>query len=343
MSSPGDTTPLRILLSDAARLDAGAAIGEALGSRAHTFVAPAPGIDADIAFVSRDVTGLSTKHAVLPDTRVFYDAMLGAPSLRWVHAHSAGADRPVYVELHRRGVAVSTSSGANASVVAQTALAGLLALARRFPQLMAAQRSRSWAPLIGSGVPRDLEGQTAVIVGWGPIGRQIGAVLGTLGLRLIVVRSSAEPAAAGVETLAFEDIRHVLPRTDWLLLACPLTERTRSLIDADALALLPSHAHLVNVARGEMVDEPALVDALRAGRLAGAYLDVFAHEPLPPTSLLWDLPQVIATPHSAGFSDGNRVRVRRLFLDNLQRWHEGKPLHNRVDTPRPPGPGSAPS
>jgi phosphoglycerate dehydrogenase-like enzyme len=310
-------SPLRLLLSERAREQLAPAIARVLGGRSHAFVTAAPGVDADVAFVSRDVTGLSTKHAVLPETQVFYDAMLGAPSLRWVHLHSSGADRPVFVELRRHGVRLSTSSGANAAIVAQTALAGLLALARRFPQLMAAQRAHRWTPLIGSGLPRDLAGQTAVVVGWGPIGRQLGALLELLGLKLIVVRSSAAPAGPGIETVAFEDLPTVLPRADWLILACPLTDRTRRLVDADALALLPAGAQLVNVARGECVDEPALVAALEAGSLAGAFLDVFAHEPLAADSPLWDLPQVIATPHSAGFSDGNGARVAQMFLDHL--------------------------
>ncbi len=109
--------------------------------------------DFDVAFVSRDVTGLSTKHEVQPATQVFYDALLAAPSLRWVHVHSAGADRPVYVTLRERGVQVTTSSGANAPVVAVSALAGILALARRLPLLIDAQRERRWAPLFASGVP----------------------------------------------------------------------------------------------------------------------------------------------------------------------------------------------
>jgi phosphoglycerate dehydrogenase-like enzyme len=324
------TGPLRILLSEKARAQIAPAVTEVMAGQPHVFVTAAPAADADIAFVSRDVTGLSTKHTVLPDTKLFYDAMLSAPSLRWVHVHSAGADRPVFVELTRRGIAVSTSSGANAAVVAQSALAGLLALARRFPQLMAAQREHQWAPLIGSGLPRDLGGQTAVIVGWGPIGQQLGAMLALLGLRVVVVRSSDASAGPGIETVAFEDIAKVLPRADWLLLACPLTERTRNIISADALALLPAGAQFLNVSRGECVDEPALVVALKEGRLAGAFLDVFTHEPLAADSPIWDLPNVIATPHSAGFSDGNSARVARMFLDNLAAWKEGRPLHMQV-------------
>lgn len=323
------SAPLRILMTEAAALQAGTGLAEALAGRAHVVVGE--GADADVAFVSRDVTGLSTKHELLPHTRRFHDALRHAPSLRWVHAHSSGADRPVYGELRARGVEVTTSSGANAGVVVQTALAGVLMLARRFPQLLAAQRDKTWAPLVGSGLPRDLAGQTAVIVGWGPIGQGLGTLLSALGLRVVSVRSSADaPLARAVESVRFEDIGQVLPRADWLLLACPLTERTRGLVDATALALLPPGARLVNVARGEVVDEAALIEALRGGALAGAYLDVFAHEPLPADSPLWSLPNVIVTPHTAGHSDGNEARVAALFLDNLRRWNAGLPLLNRV-------------
>lgn len=317
------TLPLRLLMTPAAAQQAGAGLAEALGGRAHVVVNP--GDDADLAFVSRDVTGLSTKHKVLPHTQRFHDALRGARSLRWVHAHSSGADRPVYGELRARGVEVTTSSGANAGVVVQTALAGVLMLARCFPQLLAAQREKTWAPLVGSGLPRDLAGQTAVIVGWGPIGQGLGALLSALGLRVIAVRSGT-----GADSVRFEDIHAVLPRADWLLLACPLTDRTRGLVDAAALALMPPGARLVNVSRGEVVDEPALIDALRSGALSGAYLDVFAHEPLPAESPLWDMPNVIVTPHTAGHSDGNEARVAALFLANLKRWNEGQPLLNRV-------------
>jgi phosphoglycerate dehydrogenase-like enzyme len=317
------SSPLRILMTPAAAQQTGAGIAEALDGRAHVLMDA--GDDADVAFVSRDVTGLSTKHQVLPHTQQFHDALRNAPSLRWVHAHSSGADRPVYGELRARGVEVTTSSGANAGVVVQTALAGVLMLARCFPQLLAAQREKTWAPLVGSGLPRDLAGQTAVIVGWGPIGQGLGAMLSALGLRVVAVRSNA-----GADSVCFEDIHTVLPRADWLLLACPLTDRTRGLVDAAALALLPPGARLVNVSRGEVVDEPALITALRSGALSGAYLDVFAHEPLPADSPLWDMPNVIVTPHTAGHSDGNEARVAALFLDNLKRWNEGQSLLNRV-------------
>ena len=285
----------------------------------------------DIAFVSRDVTGLSTKHELTQGLQDFYALLRRSDGLRWVHIHSAGADRPIFAELRARGVQVTTSSGANAEVVAQTALAGLLSLARRFPQLMAAQQARTWAPLVSGPLPRDLAGQTAVIVGWGPIGRRIAAFLRLLGLQVVVARHSPAPAPEeGVEMVGLAQLPAVLPRADWLVLACPLTPQTRALVDARSLALLPAGACLINVARGEVVVEAALISALQAGQLGGAYLDVFEHEPLDSASPLWALPQVIVTPHSAGHSDGNHRRVCALFLANLARWQAGQPLQHAI-------------
>lgn len=286
----------------------------------------------DIAFISRDVTGLSTKHELTQGLLDFHAVLRRSSALQWVHIHSAGADRPIYPELRARGVQVTTSSGANAEVVAQTAMAGLLALARRFPQLMAAQQARRWAPLVGEGqAPRDLAGQTAIIVGWGPIGQRIAAFLCLLGLRVVVARHSVLPAPEeGIEMVGLTQLATVLPRADWLVLACPLTAQTRALIDARMLALLPAGACLVNVARGEVVVEGDVITALQSGQLGGAYLDVFEHEPLDSASPLWRLPQVIVTPHSAGHSDGNHRRVCELFLANLARWQAGKPLKHTV-------------
>lgn len=329
--SAGRDQPLRILLSQQALDQWRPAIEGVLGGRPHEFVSIEAAVasgrsDLDLAFISREVTGLSTKHELAPALRACYEVLRRSAGLRWVHIHSAGADRDIYVELRARGVSVTTSSGANAEVVAQTALAGLLALARRLPQLMAAQRAHRWAPLLGDRLPRDLAGQTAVIVGWGPIGQRIGTFLRLLGLRLIVVRTQAGPAQDGVEMVGFEDFRSVLPRADWLLLACPLTDQTRHLVDARALAALPAGAGLINVARGEVVAQADLIAALQAGHLGGAFLDVFEHEPLAADSPLWDLPNVMATPHSAGHSDGNEARVAALFLDNLRRYLAGQAL-----------------
>ena len=185
-------------------------------------------------------------------------------------------------------------------------------------------------PLLAGQLPRDLPGQTAVLVGWGPIGQRIGDFLRLLGLRLIVVRTQPAAVSDGVEMVTFETLPQVLPRADWLLLACPLTDKTRRLVDARALAAMPRGAGLINVARGEVVVEADLIEALRVGHLGSAFLDVFEHEPLGADSPLWDLPHVIVTPHSAGHSDGNYQRVIDMFLDNLRRWCADAPLRNAI-------------
>lgn len=302
---------------------------DAIGTTEQQFTAN----DIHVAFISRDVTGDSTKHAPAPGLVACYDTLRAARRLQWVHIHSAGADRPVFAELLGRGIAVTTSSGASAPVVAQTAVAGLLSLARRFPQLLAAQRVRRWSPLTSGTLPPDLEGQTAVIVGWGPIGQEIGRLLAAFGVRTTVVRRSARPINGVAQVVDFDGLPTVLAQADWLILACPLTGMTRGLVDERVLSALPPHAHVINVARGEIVHEPALIEALRARRLAGAFLDVFAHEPLAPDSPLWSLENVLVTPHAAGHSSGNFGRVATLFAENLRRWLTGEPLRHPAHIP----------
>lgn len=279
--------------------------------------------DFDVAFVSRDVTGLSTKHELAPSLQACYKVLEETATLRWVHIHSSGADRDVYVRLKAKGVHVATSSGANAEVVAQTALAGLLALSRKFPQLVHAMHQHQWAPLLGSELPPDLSGQHAVLVGWGPIAQRLAQFLQMISLKVTVVRQLPQIATTTSDQprmITYQDLPTVLPTTHWLILTCPLTDTTRGLVNAKTLALMPRGAGLVNVARGEVVVEKDLIQALQQGTLGSAFLDVFEHEPLPKSSPLWDLPNVILTPHSAGFSAGNEARVSQMFLDNLKKW-----------------------
>jgi phosphoglycerate dehydrogenase-like enzyme len=324
---------MKILLSVLALRGLSKDIATVMGSRPFECVSFEDAVasgrrDFDVAFVSRDVTGLSTKHELAPSLKACYKVLEESPNLRWVHIHSAGADRDVYVRLKAKGVQVATSSGANAEVVAQTALAGLLALSRKFPELVHAMHAKKWAPLLGSQLPPDLSGQTALLVGWGPIAQRVAQFLTMLGLRLKVVRQqvqteSPEKSASHSsqpEMLTFETIESALPSADWVILMCPLTETTRGLINARKLSLLPKGAGLVNVARGEVVVEKDLIEALQNGSLGSAYLDVFEHEPLSQASSLWHLPNVIVTPHSAGFSAGNEVRVSQMFLRNLSSW-----------------------
>ncbi len=324
--------PARILLSDKTAQELAPQMNDILGAKGYQLVSAADihagTQDIDFCFVSRDITAGSTKHQIEASTQYVYDALLKSKTLQWVHIHSAGVDRQIFLDLMARGVTVTSSSGASASLVAQTALTGLLSLSRRFPQLAAAQRAHIWAPFMKVGLPPDLEGQTATIVGWGPIGQKLGAWLTALGLKIIVVRQAATSLIENTRVVSFDDFSNVLPETDWLVLACPLTKQTTNLVSQDALALMKPGSHIVNISRGTVIDERAMIDALQKGRLAGAYLDVFAQEPLHVDSPLWDMPNVICTPHTAGFSDAILQRMAQKFIENLGYWKRGEPMIN---------------
>ena len=289
------------------------------------------GVDFDCAFVSRDVTGLSTKFELEPATQHFYDLLLNAPSLSWVHTHSAGSDRPVFAALLKKNILVSTSAGANAAIVAQSALAGILALARHFPKMAKNQTQRRWRSLIADELPADLEGQTALIVGWGSIAQRLASLLQALGVHCEAIRFNLPMVDTGTaRTHHISSLKKVLPHANWLILACPLSAETRGLLNAEVFKLLPAGAHIINVARGEMIVEADLIAALPERHLAGAYLDVFAYEPLALDSPLWNSDNVIVTPHSAGHSRGNEQRVEDLFFTNLGKRILQQPLRNLV-------------
>ena len=261
----------------------------------------------------------------------FFAAALGARKLRWLHLFNAGVDHPIFDRFLQRGVTLTASPGANAVPIAQSAVAGLLALARRFPEFGRAQRERRWIPHAELRYPRDLAGQTLLVLGLGGIGGEIARLGQALGLRVIGVRRSRPPKSAPIDEWRRPDeLAQLLPRADWLAIACPLSPETRRLIDAAALAALPDGACVINVSRGEIVEEPALVAELASGRLAGAYLDVFEVEPLPRDSPLWALPNVIVSPHASHVSAGSADRQAERFLANLARYLRGEPLVDGV-------------
>lgn len=277
----------------------------------------------DIAFFSRD--------SYVAGTPTLFEAIADSPNLGWLHVFHAGVNGIRYQALLDRGVSLTTSSGSHAEPIAQTAMLAMLWFARRFGHWQEAQRDRRWARVVAPDEPRDLCGQTLVVVGVGAIGGHVSRMAQAFGVHVLGVRRSPRRADDQVDELHPPSaLPELLPRADWLLLACPLTEETRGLIDETALALLPSHAHVLNVSRGAVIDEPALIRALDHGQLAGAYLDVFEQEPLPADSPLWDMPGVVITPHNSAVSSGNDDRVVDIFLDNLVRWHDGKPLTNHI-------------
>jgi len=277
----------------------------------------------DIAYFSGDMV---PAHA-----RAFFAASQGAPNLRWVHVFNAGVDNPVFQRLLAKGVRLTTSAGSSARPIAQTAIGGMLMLARGFPRWMEDQRRHAWDPVRGDEQPPDLDGQTMVVVGLGGIGLETARLARAIGLQVIGIRRrSAEGGEPVDQLLPPSALRAVLPRTDWLVLSCPLTEETRGLIDGAALALLPATARIINVARGEVVDEDALIAALAAGRLGGAYLDVFREEPLPAGSPLWDMPNVIISPHNSAAGMGNDRRATAMFFQNLRAYAAGATLINEI-------------
>lgn len=292
-----------------------------------------PGVQFDAALISRDVTATSTKQKIIPSTQSFYDLLLNASDLKWVQLHSAGADRQIYLDLMKQGVTISGSSGVNAPIVMQTAITGILMLARDFPKMLQAQAERRWDSLINYPLPLDLSGQTAVIVGRGPIGSGIAKVLEVFGVKTILVGFNdalKEQNHSAFNVIHISQMKQVLPQAQWLILACPLSKETRNLIDQSIIQLLPDAARIVNVARGEIICEADLITALQSKKLAGAYLDVFASEPLNANSPLWSMENVIVTPHSAGHSAGNESRVLELFVENLRLFASGQVLKNQI-------------
>jgi D-2-hydroxyacid dehydrogenase (NADP+) len=326
-----------LLVSEAAQGEAGALIarvaqnrGQGLSCLTPAAIAAAPGRLAEVtgAWFSRDIFAAARGGSNPTAMKDFFAVVDAAPALDWLHVMSAGADFPEYRGSQARGVKLTTSSGVTSVPIAHTVLAAILAQARGFPGWLEAQSRRVWQPMLGAASPRDLGEQTAVIVGLGPIGREVARLLRAFGMKTLGVRQQDLPCPEVDRTLTYQDLDTVLPDCDWLVLACPLSPLTRGLLDARRLALLPRCARVINVGRGAVIDEAALSEALANQRLAGAYLDVFSTEPLPPTSPLWALPNVWISPHNAAAALGNPVRDRQLFLDNLGHWLSGEPLLN---------------
>ena len=255
--------------------------------------------------------------------------------LRWAHTASAGAGGSLHAPLRASEVVLTNSAGVYAEPMADTVLAMMLHFARGLDFAVRAQAERRWwkEPWEGTDAPvRELAECTLGIVGLGGIGRAVARRGVALGMRVAGTRRNGGDGPAGVEVLVGDGaLDRLLPRSDVLVVTVPLTGETRGMIGAAELARLPAGAVLVNVARGGVVDEAALAEALASGRLRGAGLDVFAREPLPEDSPLWALPNVLVTPHVSGTSHRYWRRQTDLILDNLRRYLAGEPLRNRVD------------
>lgn len=319
---PAATSPLGVFLSKSVWDDFGTQLGAIDGIEPLVFV---PGQRIDRAVIDRiEVASLSSD--LWPDWSASYMRVcLDAPNLRWMHSFSAGVDHPVWQMFLDRGVQVTNSSGAGGTSIAHHVLLQLLAMRRDLPDMLRAQARHEWTQRdVG-----DVEGTVVGVLGMGPIGTETARLAAAFGMRAIGVRrhvTGSEPC----ETWTLDRLHELLPMVDALVLALPLTSDTRRLIGRAELDLLRPGTHFVNVGRGELVDEAELIDALRSGRVGYASLDVTEVEPLDADSPLWDMPNVIITPHSSGSTRSNRNRAMDIFLDNLHRFTDGTPLRSVV-------------
>jgi phosphoglycerate dehydrogenase-like enzyme len=246
--------------------------------------------------------------------------------LKWFHTFSAGVDSPAFQVIIDRGTILTNSSGASAPSIAQYVLAMMLYRSKPFETWREQQRRHEWSQVRGS----DLTGKTAGIIGTGAIGGEVARLAQGFNMRTVGARRSARKTRYVDEQVPMANLAPLLERSDFVVLACPLTKNTEGLMGERELRSMKPTATLINVARGRVVDEPALVRALQEGWIGGACLDVFATEPLPDDSPLWDMPNVIVTPHNCGISPLNMERAMGVFIDNLARLVGGKRLRNRV-------------
>ncbi len=258
-----------------------------------------------------------------------------APRLAWIHSTAAGIAQLTYPEIRQRGIVVTNARGVHAGPMAEHILGMLLALARRFPDAMRWQAQRRWAQQQiwdAAPPPRELRGSLLLMAGFGAVGQAVARLVRPLGMRVW-----ATTLSGGGDTLLAERILptsafdSALPEADYVLLAAPETPSTIGMMGAAQLARMKPSACLLNVARGTLVDEPALIAALKNRRIAGAALDVASLEPLPPESPLWSLPGVFLTPHLSAASEALWQRQAELLENNLERWFSGAELLNRVN------------
>ena len=276
----------------------------------------------------------------LPETDVLVVSMMWkneladiAKRLKLIQSISAGTDQYDKPLLRDRGVRLASAAGVNAQAVAEHAMALALALSRRLPEARDNQHARHWRGMIGDIARREdeLAGKTLLVVGMGRIGSRLGRLAKAFDMRVMAIRRDPAAGAEGADAVAGIDRLHeMLGEADIVALTCPLTPETQHLIDAAALAAMRPGAHLVNVARGRVVDEPALIRALQEGHLAAAALDVTWEEPLPAASPLWAMPNVLITPHTGGETRAYEDNVIDILLENLGRLWRGAPLRNEV-------------
>lgn len=259
-----------------------------------------------------------------------------AQKLRWIHSPAAAVHQLMFPELIASDVLLTNAREVHGPVVAEHVIALVFALAKKIPEAVRLQQKHIWGQEImwrERPRPREVSGATLGLIGLGSIGREVARLAAGLGMRVIAVRENLqkEKPAAVQAVHAFADIDSLLQQSDYVVLAVPVTPATRGLMNAARLAKLKPDACLINVGRGPLVDESALIDALRNHRIGGAALDVFEQEPLPADSPLWNLDHLLITPHTAGLTDKLWERHYALLTENLRRYLAHQPLLAVVD------------
>jgi phosphoglycerate dehydrogenase-like enzyme len=280
----------------------------------------------------------------LPSTDIFVgyslrpQQLLGARKLKWIHSTAAGVAQLMYPELRDSGIAVTNPSGIFSIPMAEHTMGLLLALARNFPDAVRYQAQSHWGQQEIWDQPQhltELNGQLLLIVGYGSIGRELGRRATAFDMRVWGVTRSGQGDLTHAEKIVpVSDLAQVLPHADYVVIAAPETPETRHIIGAPELARVKPSTRLINVSRGSLLDETALLRALNEQKLGGAALDVAGMEPLPSDSPLWKAPHLMITPHTSAVSDRLWKRQSEIFLELLERWFNGRELFNRVDLSR---------
>lgn len=272
----------------------------------------------NVAFFSSDVWPERSRGMVL--------SIMKSTNVKWLHTFSAGVDSPFFIQLMENGVRLTNSSGATASPIAQTAILYMLSLSRNTRAWFRHQEKHEWERHSFD----ELDGSRLAVIGLGPIGLEIARLGVALNMEVEGIRRTPQ-GNEPCPTYGFDSINDVLSRADWVACALPLTPDTKDLFDEARFAAFKKGARFINVGRGELVSEPALIAALQSGHLSGAGLDVFATEPLPDDSPLWDFDNVIITPHSSGGSTTSGIRAEKIFVENLRRYINNESLRNEVN------------
>jgi len=280
----------------------------------------------------------------LPDADIFVgyslrpEQLKEAKKLKWIHSTAAGVAQLMYSELRDSGIMVTNPSGIFSVPMAEHTMGLLLALARNFPDSVRGQDRARWAQQEIWDQPQhltELNGKVLLIVGYGSIGREVAKRAKAFDMRVWGVTRSGMGEQAYVENIfAVSQLAEALPDADYVMICAPETAETKDLIGAAEIAKMKRGARLINVARGSLLDETALVQALESGALGGAALDVAQTEPLPAESPLWKAPNLFITPHTSGVSDRLWDRQTAILIDLLERWFAGQDLFNQVDFAR---------